>query len=229
LKETSEGVREVWSYGQARAIQLWSADYLATGSKEVRRLLANIRQIPARELLSHMRTLGIPRRRAYRVFDKAGARLRRLAGHQHAYISELRSSPPLDARELLNNILAHGPVVAAEGRRQVREAGVSNRALRLAMRALGVKAHRHGSGQCKRGEPWYWCLPGQETPPNPPRKRRGRPKGETEEVARRKKEMLEAWDRGEFQTKKEAGEKYGFDKSDATRYINEHLAKPGGE
>jgi hypothetical protein len=61
-----------------------------------------------------------------------------------------------------------------------------------------------------------------------PRKpsRPGRKRGSVDpEVAQRKREMLERWDRREFESKAAAGRAYGFHRSDATKLINEHLQK----
>src|SRR5262249_6012783 len=55
--------------------------------------------------------------------------------------------------------------------------------------------------------------------------RRGRPKGETPDVSRRKKEMIQAWDRGEYETKAEAGRAHGFQRSDAAKIIKAHERK----
>jgi hypothetical protein len=53
---------------------------------------------------------------------------------------------------------------------------------------------------------------------------RGRPKGSTDsEVAKRKANMLEAWDRGDFGANKAAaGRAFGFHRPDASKYIAEH-------
>jgi hypothetical protein len=60
----------------------------------------------------------------------------------------------------------------------------------------------------------------------PTRKPRGRPLGTIDpDVAKRKRKMLAAWDRGEFETKVAAAKEYDFHRSDATKYINEHEAK----
>lgn len=60
----------------------------------------------------------------------------------------------------------------------------------------------------------------------PERKRRGRPKGRDPEVVQREKDMLADWDaaleRGECISKAELGRKHGFDRSDATKLINDH-------
>ncbi len=37
--------------------------------------------------------------------------------------------------------------------------------------------------------------------------------------------MLEAWDRGEYPSKAQAGEAHGFHRSDATKIINAHERK----
>ena len=53
----------------------------------------------------------------------------------------------------------------------------------------------------------------------------GRPRGTGDpDVARRKREMLEAWDRGEYGgNKSRAGRAHGFCRADATKYINKHM------
>jgi hypothetical protein len=51
----------------------------------------------------------------------------------------------------------------------------------------------------------------------------GRPKGNKPETEKRKREMLDAWDMGEFgHNKSKAGQKHGFHRSDATKIINKH-------
>jgi hypothetical protein len=101
----------------------------------------------------------------------------------------------------------------------------------------------------------FWCLPGQSakdikkdsaptappatsaSPASPdngtadqsrpaPRSKRGRKRGWRDpDVARRKKEMLDAWDQCEYTSKANAGAAFGFHKSDATKLINQHMAK----
>jgi hypothetical protein len=63
-----------------------------------------------------------------------------------------------------------------------------------------------------------------ETPQ--PSRGRGRPKGRTTERIKREKEMLAAWDRGEYCTNKaRAGRAHGFHRQDATNLINDHERK----
>jgi hypothetical protein len=53
----------------------------------------------------------------------------------------------------------------------------------------------------------------------------GRPEGSiSPDVARRKKEMLEAWDRGEYESKAAAARAHGFHRPDASKIIDEHEA-----
>jgi hypothetical protein len=56
------------------------------------------------------------------------------------------------------------------------------------------------------------------------KKRHGRPRGKTDEWLKREREMLEAWDRGEYATKAEAGRAHNFHRPDATKIINAHEA-----
>lgn len=65
---------------------------------------------------------------------------------------------------------------------------------------------------------------GAEAGTTAPRKR-GRKRGKTEGWLRREREMLEAWDRGEYPSKAQAGEAHGFHRSDATKIINAHERK----
>ena len=53
---------------------------------------------------------------------------------------------------------------------------------------------------------------------------RGRPKGKVDpDVADRKKDMLDGWDRGEFSTFAEAARAHGFHRPDASKIIREHM------
>ncbi len=63
--------------------------------------------------------------------------------------------------------------------------------------------------------------------PQERRRRRGRPKGYRDpDVAERKEQMLEAWDRGDFGTNKAAaGRAFKFHRQDATNIINAHEAE----
>jgi hypothetical protein len=54
--------------------------------------------------------------------------------------------------------------------------------------------------------------------------RRGRPVGSvSEDREKRKKNMLDGWDRGEYETKAGAARANGFDRSQATLIINAHM------
>jgi hypothetical protein len=56
-----------------------------------------------------------------------------------------------------------------------------------------------------------------------PARRRGRPKGSIDpDVLRRRVEMLEAWDRGEFKSKAAAAEAFGFHRSNVSKLIDEY-------
>jgi hypothetical protein len=56
----------------------------------------------------------------------------------------------------------------------------------------------------------------------PPKKKRGRPKGVTKDVADRMRKLLEEWDRGDFDSKAQAGRAHGFNRPDASTIINAH-------
>jgi len=71
-----------------------------------------------------------------------------------------------DAADFLREVLAAGSVKAKEVFKQAREAGISERTLRRAQRALGVKPTRAGYGG---GGSWVWGLPaGHRCPPATP-------------------------------------------------------------
>jgi hypothetical protein len=58
------------------------------------------------------------------------------------------------------------------------------------------------------------------------RPKRGRKPGQTKDVKNRIRDMLAAWDRGDFNgNKAAAGRAFGFDRSDATKHINKHIAE----
>jgi putative DNA primase/helicase len=69
-------------------------------------------------------------------------------------------SQKAEAIEILNDILAAGPVSAAEVKRRATEAGVSPKALRSAREALGVVTQKAGFG-----EGWVWTLPKMPSDP----------------------------------------------------------------
>ena len=60
-----------------------------------------------------------------------------------------------EAKEFLSQELAEGPVAADEVKEDARGAGVSERTLKRAKRALGI-------GSSKRGDAWYWELAHEE-------------------------------------------------------------------
>jgi hypothetical protein len=61
------------------------------------------------------------------------------------------------AKAFLSKELADGPVAAERAEKDAREAGVSERTLKRAKRALGVGSKKEGDGS------WSWVLPGEET------------------------------------------------------------------
>ncbi len=73
-----------------------------------------------------------------------------------------------EAEQVLQSVLADGPVSATEARRQCREAGISDRTTDRAKLALGVKAVKVG---LRNG--WVWRLP---APPQDAEGRQGKPK-----------------------------------------------------
>ncbi len=70
-----------------------------------------------------------------------------------------------DATELLEEVLADGPVPAVEAKRRARAADVSDRTLRRARNRIGVKVRKVGAPG-EEGQRWEWQLPegGQEIP-----------------------------------------------------------------
>jgi hypothetical protein len=61
------------------------------------------------------------------------------------------------------------------------------------------------------------------TPPDTPKRKRGRPKKRTVARVERERKVLEAWDRRDFGDNKAAtGAAFDIDRSDATRLINNH-------
>ena len=64
-----------------------------------------------------------------------------------------QSSALSEAKALLSKELAHGPVAAERVNKDARGAGVSERTLKRAKRALGVVSKKEGEGS------WSWALP----------------------------------------------------------------------
>jgi hypothetical protein len=165
--------------------------------------------------------------------------------------ARLREETNEKALRILKNILANGPLPSNQVRALASEKGLTRNRLDWARERLHVKAIKVGKGKTHRS----WCLPGQRPPKLPevmmrqqevvarpptqesnervdamtekPKPPRGRPRGTADpEVANRKREMLESWDRRDFGTNKaETGRAYDFDRSDATKLINEHDAE----
>ncbi len=64
-----------------------------------------------------------------------------------------------EAAEFLRIILGNGPVEAKQVQREAREAGISERTLKRAKAALGVKSERLGAAGQQGGGTWVWGLP----------------------------------------------------------------------
>jgi len=127
------------------------------------------------------------------------------------------------------------PLWASDALDQARHARVSRFLFYRTKKKQGI---RTSQADTETGPRYYWHLPGQGAPgltsvvpqpeessaPSRPRGR-GRPKGKTQDWLRRAKEMLEAWDRGDFAgNKAAAGRAHAFNRSDATKIINAHEA-----
>jgi hypothetical protein len=171
--------------------------------------------------------------------------------HLPAVEKPVEKTRPELAKEYLEKLLEEGPLLQAEILAGASEAGFGSWLIYEARQAAGVLSRRFGPmGTPEQYAVWY--LEGQDpqsaapitgptrgsstraaneetAEPDRPvqavrRKHPGRPVGSIDEdVANRKREMLEAWDRDEFQgNKAEAGRSHGFHRSDATKIINEH-------
>ena len=64
-----------------------------------------------------------------------------------------------DAKDLLREALADGPVPASEIKQEARDADISERTLKTAKRELGVVASREGEPGKRGGGKWVWELP----------------------------------------------------------------------
>jgi hypothetical protein len=140
------------------------------------------------------------------------------------------------AAEFLRAALANGAQPLQKLLKLARQKGINRAVLFQAKDALGVISERHqsavwkllGTAQTRPAAPeteanqQKMSASAVESPPA--KRRRGRPKGTTDpQVAKRTKDMLDAWDRGEFNANKSAaGRAYGFDPADANRLINAH-------
>ena len=60
--------------------------------------------------------------------------------------------------------LAGGPLPGTQGLKEAKEAGVTEKQLRLAREKLGVELTKVGYG---KGSQWIWALPGQNVPDTP--------------------------------------------------------------
>jgi hypothetical protein len=130
------------------------------------------------------------------------------------------------AVNLLRTILSDGERhLAKDVQQRVIEQGVSLKVVMAAARKLKVKIEKLEF----RG-PYYWRLPGTSASQNgkaveaQAKRNPGRPEGAISlRVKERREKMLREWDEGKFQNNKSAaGRKHGFDRSDATKIINEH-------
>jgi hypothetical protein len=171
--------------------------------------------------------------------------------NQDCYYCLPRQEPPrLKHRPELQRHIAFLQEILADGRKHpkreilkaAKERGITEWQLYVAMPHAGVVREREASGRVRcatwrlRNPPqnghrtiprseWQSPAPNGEptSPPEKPRGRRGRPKGRDPEVLKREKEMLAAWDRGEFGfNKSAAGRAFNFHRQDATRIINAH-------
>lgn len=130
-------------------------------------------------------------------------------------------------RSLIPSVLDHTHIDEA-----ARMRGVGVRTFRDLMKQAGLKkakkfpAKRSTGAVCRRSYVPNWLLnnllankPGQKV--NGQKPHGGRPPGP--DVAKRKKQMFEEWDRGDFGTNKAAaGRKFGFHRPDASKWIREH-------
>jgi hypothetical protein len=81
-----------------------------------------------------------------------------------------------------------------------------------------------------KGKKWYWWLPAGSLQGARNRMQikakpsRGRPVGTTDpQVKKRRAQLLREWDQGKFgKNKSAAGRAHKFDRSDATKIINDH-------
>jgi hypothetical protein len=65
-----------------------------------------------------------------------------------------------EAQDFLREVLAAGPVPAAEVQAEAKDAGISTRTLDRARRAIGVESKREGEPGKRGGGTWRWSLPG---------------------------------------------------------------------
>jgi hypothetical protein len=171
---------------------------------------------------------------------KAGKRTRGSVGLRRPNERAMRRR--VQALAVLRELLPIGrPQLRNEVVKQAVARGVSLRLVYWAKGELKVKT----TGGRTIG-PGYWTRHAGATPapaeagqmPPPPAatqsdagevqpKRRGRPSGTIDpDVARRKRQMLEEWDQGNFNgNKAAAGRAHGFHRSDATKIINVHARK----
>jgi hypothetical protein len=64
-----------------------------------------------------------------------------------------------EAQEFLREVLAAGPVAAAEVRQEADSAGIAKRTLDRARQSLGVVSEREGEAGKRGGGAWFWRLP----------------------------------------------------------------------
>lgn len=110
---------------------------------------------------------------AYRIVDASGVGRIEWEGASSLSASQLLAMPTSaeertavdDAKAVLSDILAGGPVAAKDVQREARAAGVSDATLRRARDAAGVTARKVGRPG-EAGQRWEWSLPegAHETP-----------------------------------------------------------------
>jgi hypothetical protein len=157
------------AYHIARAVELWERECSPKAGARLLRDLLVAGPKPAAEVKEAMAARGFVESRFYEAVRAAGA-VRRRAGPARAagWVYDLpRGEARRPAREVLEGILAAGPVRAKEVARKLREAGWTRWSAEVlrAKRKMGVRCARAAdTGDCRR--PWYWCLPGHQPPAN---------------------------------------------------------------
>src|SRR5262249_5808389 len=112
--------------------------------------------------------------------------------------------------------------------RKLRTKSIPRAGNRSRRKVCGIREEDIAAIVAKRGAPMPPPSPVSESEPLGTAERqkgkRGRPPNSTDpEVARRKQEMLDAWDRGDFGSNKAAaGRAFDFHRSDASKIINDH-------